>query len=129
MKVITFFRVNLLKTIRQYRVVLSVDVDYLEMLVEGQIQPICQFHFVFILVHFNLLYRLRWVILLQIVSDGLRNQLGWHFSLLAVNLCEISFFIKFQLGSALQNHIIALVDNSRLNGSKYHLLIVEMVAE
>ena len=53
MKVITFFRVNFLKTIRQYRVVLSIDVDYLEMLVEGQIQPICQFHFVFILVHFN----------------------------------------------------------------------------
>ena len=71
MKVITFFRVNLLKTIRQYRVVLSIDVDYLEMLVEGQIQPICQFHLVFILVHFNLLYRLRWIILLQVVSDGL----------------------------------------------------------
>ena len=35
MKVTTFFRVNLLKTIRQYRVVLSIDVDYLEMLVEG----------------------------------------------------------------------------------------------
>ncbi len=35
MKVITFFRVNILKTIRQYRVVLSIDVDYLEMLVEG----------------------------------------------------------------------------------------------
>ena len=35
MKVTTFFRVNLLKTIRQYLVVLSVDVDYLEMLVEG----------------------------------------------------------------------------------------------
>ena len=35
MKVITFFRVNLLKTIRLYRVVLSIDVDYLEMLVEG----------------------------------------------------------------------------------------------
>jgi hypothetical protein len=35
MKVTTFFRVNLLKTIRQYRVVLSVYVDYLEMLVEG----------------------------------------------------------------------------------------------
>ena len=35
MKVTTFFRVNLLKTIRQYRVVSSVDVDYLEMLVEG----------------------------------------------------------------------------------------------
>ena len=82
MKVITFFRVNLLKTIRQYRVVLSIDVDYLEMLVEGQIQPICQFHFVFILVHFNLLYRLRWIILLQVVSDGLRNQFGWHDSLL-----------------------------------------------
>lgn len=29
------FWVNLLKTIRQYRVVLSIDVDYLEMLVEG----------------------------------------------------------------------------------------------
>ena len=29
------FRVNLLKTICQYRVVLSIDVDYLEMLVEG----------------------------------------------------------------------------------------------
>ena len=36
------------------------------MLVEGQIQPICQFHFVFILVHFKLLYRLRWIILHQI---------------------------------------------------------------
>ena len=35
MKVTTFFRVNLLKTIRQYRVVSSVYVDYLEMLVEG----------------------------------------------------------------------------------------------
>ena len=79
--------------------------------------------------HFKLLYRLRWIILHQIVSDGLRNQLDWHFSLLAVNLCEIAFLIKFQLGSVLQNHIIALVDNPRLNGSKHHLLIVEMVAE
>ena len=35
MKVTSFFRVNLLKTIRQYRVVSSVYVDYLEMLVEG----------------------------------------------------------------------------------------------
>ena len=71
------------------------------MLVEGQIQSVCQFHLVFILVHFNLLYRLRWIILLQVVSDGLRNQQSWHDSMLAVYLCKISFFIKFQLGSVL----------------------------
>lgn len=35
MKVTTFFRVNLLKTIRQYRVVSSVNIYYLEMFVEG----------------------------------------------------------------------------------------------
>ena len=35
MKVTSFFRVNLLKTVRQYRFVSSVYVDYLEMLVEG----------------------------------------------------------------------------------------------
>ena len=78
MKVITFFRVNLLKTIRQYRVVLSIDVDYLEMLVEGQIQPICQFHLVFILVHFNLLYRLRWISDRQTASkDGKNGKDRW----------------------------------------------------
>lgn len=60
------------------------------MLVEGQIQSVSQFYLVFILVHFNLLYRLRWIILLQVVSDGLRNQLVWHDALLAVNLCKIS---------------------------------------
>ena len=99
------------------------------MLVEGQIQSVSQFYLVFILVHFYLFHRLSCIISHQVILDGLRNQLVWHGGLLAVNLCEIAFLIKFQLGSVLQNHIIALVDNPRLNGSKHHLLIVEMVAE
>ena len=99
------------------------------MLVEGQIQSVSQFYLVFILVHFNLLYRLRWIILLQVVSDGLRNQLVWYDGLLAVNLCKISLFVELQLRAILQNHIVAFAHNARLNGSKHHLLTIEMLAE
>ena len=99
------------------------------MLVEGQIQSVSQFYLVFILVHFNLLYRLRWIILLQVVLDGLRNQLVWYGALLAVNLCKISLFVELQLRAILQNHVVASAHNARLNGSKHHLLTIEMLAE
>ena len=65
------------------------------MLVEGQIQSVNQFYLVFILVHFNLFHRLSCIIIHQVILDGLRNQLVWYGGLLAVNLGEISFFVKF----------------------------------
>ena len=99
------------------------------MLVEGQIQSVCQFHLVFILVHFNLFHRLSCIIILQVVLDGLRNQQSWHDSLLAVYLCKISFFVEFQLRAILQNYIIASADNSRFNRCKHYLLTIEMTIE
>ena len=99
------------------------------MLVEGQIQSVCQFHLIFILVNFNLFHRLSCIIILQVVLDGLRNQQSWHDSQLAVYLCKISFFVELQLRAILQNHIIASADNSLFDRCKHHLLIVEMVAE
>ncbi len=85
----------------------SVNIYQLEMLVEGQIQSVCQFHLVFIPVYFNLFHRLSCIIILQVVLDGLRNQQSWYDSLLAVYLFKTSFFVEFQLRAILQNHIIA----------------------
>ena len=99
------------------------------MLVEGQIQPVCQFHLVFILVHFYLFHRLSCIISHQVILDGLRNQLVWHGGLHAVNLCKISLFVELQLRAITQNDVIASAENAGLNRGKHHLLTIEMLAE
>ena len=99
------------------------------MLVEGQIQSVSQFYLVFILVHFYLFHRLSCIISHQVILDGLRNQVVWHGGQLAVNLCKFSLFVELQLRAILQNHVVASAHNARLNGSKHHLLTIEMLAE
>jgi hypothetical protein len=75
----------------------SVDINQLEVLVEGQVNSVRQFHFVFLLVQLNLSHSFSSIILLQVVFDGLRNQLAGHDALLAVNLSKVALLVELQL--------------------------------
>ena len=99
------------------------------MLVEGQIQSLCQFYFVFIFLEFNLFHRLSCIIILQEFRDLLWNQRCWYSTLLAVNLCKIPLFVEFQLRAIMQHNIIASADNAGFNRCEHHLLVAEMVAD
>lgn len=107
----------------------SVDINELEVPVEGEVNSVRQFHLVFLRVKLNLSHSFSSIILLQVVLDGLRNQLAGHDALLAVNLSKVALLVELQLRAIPQNDVIASAENARLNSSKHHLLTLEVFAE
>lgn len=107
----------------------SVDINELEAAVEGEVNSVCQFHFVFLRVKLNLSHSFSSIILLQVVLDGLRNQLAGHDALFAVNLSKIALPVELQLRAIPQNNVIASADNAGLNRGKHDLLTLEVFAE
>ena len=107
----------------------SVDVDQLEVLVEGQVQTVGKFHLIFTFILFQLLDRQPRIIHFQVISDGLRHQWGRHDALLAVDLCEIALLVELKLGTIQKHNVIALAGYAALHRGKCNLLVAEMLSE
>ena len=105
----------------------SVDVDQLEMLVEGEFHAIGQFHLILLLAHLQFLDRPSGIVEAQVASDGVGDQLRRHRTALAVDLCQIAPFVKLEFGAIAQHDVIALA-GSRLLLGQHHLLVAEMAA-
>lgn len=106
----------------------SVDVDQLEMLVEGEFHAIGQFHLILLLAHLQFLDRLSGIVEAQVASDGVGDQLRRHRTVLAVDLCQIAPFVKLEFGAIAQHDVIALA-GSRLLLGQHHLLVAEMARD
>ena len=109
---------------------LSINICNLETFIEGYIQSICQFHFIFVLFELNLSDSLSRIIILQILAYGLRNQFSRYCSpLLTVYLCHVSLFIEFEFCAVLQYYVICLVCYARLDSYKCNVLMLEMLIQ
>lgn len=86
----------------------SVDVDQLEMLVEGEFHAVGQFHLILLLAHLQFLDRLSGIVETQIASDGVGDQLRRHRTALAVDLRQVAPFVKLEFGAIAQHDVIAL---------------------
>lgn len=106
----------------------SVDVDQLEMLVEGEFHAVGQFHLILLLAHLQFLDRLSGIVETQIASDGVGDQLRRHRTALAVDLRQVAPFVKLEFGAIAQHDVIALAV-SRLHLGQHHLLVAEMACD
>lgn len=107
----------------------SVDINELEAAVEGEVNSVCQFHFVFLRVQLYLSHSFSSIILLQVVLDGLRDELAGHDALFAVNLSKVALLVELQLRAIPQNDVIASAENAGLNCGEHDLLTLEVFAE
>ena len=107
----------------------SVDINELEAAVEGEVNSVCQFHFVFLRVQLKFSHSCSFIVLLQVVLDGLRDELAGHDALLAVNLSKVALPVELQLRAILQNDVIASAENAGLNRGEHDLLTLEVFAE
>ena len=107
----------------------SVDINELEVPVEGEVNSVCQFHFVFLRVQLKFSHSCSFIVLLQVVLDGLRDELAGHDALFAVNLGKVAFPVELQLRAIPQNDVIASAENAGLNRGEHDLLTFEVFAE
>ena len=107
----------------------SVDINELEAAVEGEVNSVRQFHFVFLRVQLNLSHSCSFIVLLQVVLDELRDELAGHDALFAVNLGKVAFLVELQLRAIPQNDVIASAENAGLNRGKHDFLTLEVFAE
>ena len=106
-----------------------VNINELEVPVEGEVNSVCQFHFVFLRVQLYLSHSCSFIVLLQVVLDGSRDELAGHDALFAVNLSKVAFLVELQLCAIPQNDVIASAENAGLNRGKHDFLTLEVFAE